>query len=60
MKVKCVLCEKINDIDDDSIMAKRLRNRPIHTYICDECYERITEKTTARLASREEKDLNDI
>ncbi|MGW8787084.1 DUF2197 domain-containing protein, partial [Heyndrickxia sporothermodurans] len=31
MKVKCVLCEKINDIDDDSIMAKRLRNRPIHT-----------------------------
>ncbi|MGW8787470.1 DUF2197 domain-containing protein, partial [Heyndrickxia sporothermodurans] len=30
------------------------------TYMCDECYERITEKTTARLASREEKDLNDI
>lgn len=49
MKVKCILCEKLETIDDDSIVAKRLRNRPIHTYMCDECHERITRKTNERL-----------
>ncbi|RAK23217.1 uncharacterized protein YlaI [Anoxybacillus vitaminiphilus] len=51
MKVKCVLCDKIDVIDDESLLAKRLRNRPIHTYMCPECHERITEKTKARLAT---------
>ncbi|WP_258535578.1 YlaI family protein [Bacillus sp. 03113] len=45
MKVKCVLCDKIESIDDHSFQAKRLRNRPIHTYMCKECDNRITEKT---------------
>ncbi|GIN37674.1 MULTISPECIES: YlaI family protein [Heyndrickxia] len=49
MKVKCILCEKLETIDDDSIVAKRLRNRPIHTYMCDECHDRITRKTNERL-----------
>lgn len=48
MRVKCVLCDKINVIDDESPIAKRLRNRPIHTYMCDECYERISIKTEER------------
>ncbi|MDX8364917.1 YlaI family protein [Cytobacillus sp. IB215665] len=51
MKVKCVLCDQINTIDDDSMQAKRLRNRPIHTYMCDACYVRIEEKTNMRLAT---------
>lgn len=54
MKVKCIICEKLDDLDDDSIVAKRLRNRPIHTYMCDECHDRIAEKTNARIAAREQ------
>jgi uncharacterized protein YlaI len=51
MRVKCVLCDRIDAIDDESLLAKRLRNRPIHTYMCQECYDRIAEKTKARLAT---------
>lgn len=49
MRVKCVLCDKIETIDDESPEAKRLRNRPIHTYMCDPCQERIAKKTNDRL-----------
>lgn len=51
MKVKCVLCDKIEHLDDETLLAKRLRNRPIHTFMCEECHNRITEKTKKRLAS---------
>ncbi|ALC91129.1 hypothetical protein AM500_15990 [Bacillus sp. FJAT-18017] len=51
MKVKCVLCDKIESIPDDALEAKRLRNRPIHTYMCEPCHERISEKTNERIAS---------
>lgn len=51
MKVQCVLCDKIDYLDDNDILAKRLRNRPIHTYMCKECHERIKIKTEARLAT---------
>ncbi|HLO11386.1 YlaI family protein [Neobacillus drentensis] len=49
MRVKCVICDKIESIENESLIAKRLRNRPIHTYMCNECSERITEKTNARI-----------
>jgi uncharacterized protein YlaI len=49
MRVKCVICDKIESIEDESPVAKRLRNRPIHTYMCNSCSERITEKTNARI-----------
>ncbi|WP_017727152.1 YlaI family protein [Halalkalibacterium ligniniphilum] len=48
MRVKCVLCDKIKTINDDLPLAKRLRNRPIHTYMCEPCEKRITEKTLAK------------
>ncbi|NMD71944.1 YlaI family protein [Bacillus sp. DNRA2] len=51
MRVKCFICDKIESIDDFSPLAKRLRNRPIHTYMCKPCEERITEKTNQRHAS---------
>lgn len=51
MRVKCVICDKIESIEDESLLAKRLRNRPIHTYLCNVCYERITEKTLARIST---------
>lgn len=49
MRVKCVICDKIESIEDESLEAKRLRNRPIHTYMCQECTNRISEKTKERL-----------
>ncbi|TCP30511.1 uncharacterized protein YlaI [Scopulibacillus darangshiensis] len=51
MRVKCVLCDKIEKIDDETLMAKRLRNRPVHTYMCDVCTERIGERTKDRWAT---------
>lgn len=51
MRVKCVICEKVERIDDESIVAKRLRNRPIHTYLCEICNTRISDKTKARIAT---------
>jgi uncharacterized protein YlaI len=51
MRVKCVICDKIESIEDGSPQAKRLRNRPIHTYLCKSCEERITEKTNARIST---------
>ncbi|WP_078554934.1 YlaI family protein [Bacillus alkalicellulosilyticus] len=65
MRVKCVLCDKIDNIEDYSPLAKKLRNRPIHTYMCPDCQGRVTEKTEERIASgnfklyRKKKDEND-
>ncbi|WP_062197736.1 YlaI family protein [Massilibacterium senegalense] len=47
MRVKCVLCDKIENIDSESSVAKKLRNRPVHTYMCQECTDRIAKKTIA-------------
>ncbi|MCP8970289.1 YlaI family protein [Ectobacillus ponti] len=51
MRVKCVLCDKIEALHDENPVAKRLRNRPIHTYMCNPCHDRITERTKERLAT---------
>lgn len=51
MHVKCVICDAVDQIDDHSPLAKKFRNRPIHTYMCIECHDRITKKTEARLAT---------
>jgi uncharacterized protein YlaI len=51
MKVKCVICDKVETIEDETLIAKRLRNRPIHTYMCNTCNERIEVKTNARIAT---------
>jgi uncharacterized protein YlaI len=51
MRVKCVVCDAINMLDNDLPLAKKLRNRPIHTYMCEECEDRIAKKTEARLAT---------
>ncbi|MFS0574390.1 YlaI family protein [Sporosarcina sp. 179-K 3D1 HS] len=51
MRVKCVICDEIGQLPDDLPLAKKLRNRPIHTYMCERCNERIAEKTIARIAT---------
>lgn len=49
MRVQCVICDQIENIPDDSPTAKRLRNRPIHTYMCKTCRDRIEQKTKDRI-----------
>ncbi|KXH79860.1 YlaI family protein [Sporosarcina sp. HYO08] len=51
MRVKCVICEQVGQLPDHAPLAKKLRNRPIHTYMCEQCHDRITEKTIARIAT---------
>lgn len=51
MQVKCVICDQVESIDDQSLQAKRLRNRRIHMYLCQPCYNRIDEKTKERHAT---------
>lgn len=51
MRVKCVICDIVEQLDDDNPVAKKLRNRPIHTFMCDTCKERIANKTAARIAT---------
>lgn len=63
MKLTCMLCDKVDHIDDDSLLAKRYRNHPLKTYLCTACKDRITEKTLERRkkhhpASAEEKAIH--
>ena len=51
MRVQCVICDKIEELVDDTLQAKSLRNRPIHTHMCNECHDRITARTKERLAT---------
>ncbi|ARK22596.1 DUF2197 domain-containing protein [Sporosarcina sp. P26b] len=51
MRVKCVLCDEIDHLEDDNPLAKKLRNRPIHTYMCPTCRERISDLTEKRIAT---------
>ncbi len=51
MKVQCVICDQQSEIDDDSPLAKKLRNRPIHTFMCNRCHTRIEKNTKSRIAS---------
>jgi uncharacterized protein YlaI len=49
MRVKCVICDAIHDLPNDLPLAKKLRNRPIHTFMCTTCSVRISENTQKRL-----------
>ncbi|HEX6922863.1 MAG TPA: YlaI family protein [Bacillales bacterium] len=55
MKVQCVLCDKIETLENETPLAKKLRNRPIHTYMCTECDKRISEQTKERFKHKEYK-----
>ena len=51
MKVQCAICDRIDELPDELPLAKKLRNRPIHTYMCPVCHDRIEERTNRRLAT---------
>ncbi|MBO1003555.1 YlaI family protein [Pseudogracilibacillus auburnensis] len=48
MQVQCVLCDKIESINDNSYEAKRLINKRIQSYLCQTCYDRIETNTKKR------------
>lgn len=48
MKVRCDLCEKIDTIDDNSLLAKKIIYRKVQSYLCEACYERIKINTLKR------------
>lgn len=48
MRVQCVICDVIETIDNELPLAKKIRNRPIHTYMCQTCHDRITKRTEER------------
>lgn len=48
MKVQCVICDAIEDINGDSILGKKLRNHPLVTHMCQSCRERIAKNTEKR------------
>ena len=49
MKAKCILCEKIDILDNDSFEAKKLINHPISTYMCTSCTDKISVQTKKRM-----------
>lgn len=51
MNVKCPICDNIDNIDADSPLAKKLRNRRKHLYLCPTCTDRIGKKTKLRHAT---------
>lgn len=48
MQVQCVICDKIESIENHSLEAKRLLNRKVQSYLCQACNDRIAEKTKKR------------
>ncbi len=51
MKVKCILCDRIDSIDSGTLLAKNLRKKRVMSYMCDDCNKRIKEKTEQRIAT---------
>ena len=51
MQVKCTLCDVVENIEDYSLQAKRLRNRKNYMYLCMKCNDRIKERTLERLST---------
>lgn len=51
MKATCILCNKIDEIDFDSLHAKNLRNRQEKLHMCHECGDRISKRTEERHAT---------
>ncbi|MFD1205885.1 MULTISPECIES: YlaI family protein [Sporosarcina] len=51
MRVKCVLCDEIGNLPEDTPLAKKLRNHPINTYMCEQCKDRITNETNRRIST---------
>lgn len=40
-EVQCIICDTNVLIDENTVEAKRLRNNPIRTFMCDDCKSRL-------------------
>ncbi|MBC3014254.1 hypothetical protein KV47_02050 [Staphylococcus haemolyticus] len=40
-EVQCIICDTKVLIDEHTVEAKRLRNNPIRTFMCDDCKSRL-------------------
>ncbi|AKL91582.1 DUF2197 domain-containing protein [Staphylococcus capitis] len=41
LEVQCIICDTKVFIDEQTVEAKRLRNNPIRTFMCDDCKSRL-------------------
>ena len=41
LEVQCIICDTKVFIDENTVEAKRLRNNPIRTFMCDDCKSRL-------------------
>jgi len=48
VQVQCVICDKVERIEDGSLQAKQLYNRKLQSYLCKTCDNRIAENTRKR------------
>lgn len=44
----CPICDRVETIDTNSPLAKKLRNRRKHLYLCKACTDRVTKNTLKR------------
>ncbi|MCI2947340.1 YlaI family protein [Staphylococcus caledonicus] len=40
-EVQCIICDTKVLIDENTVEAKRIRNNPIKTFMCDDCKSRL-------------------
>ena len=40
-KEKCIICDTEVLLDENTVIAKRLKNNPIQSFMCDECKSRL-------------------
>src|SRR5690625_7935750 len=48
VNVKCILCDKVEQIEKNSLYAKKLRSDYLKLHLCKSCNERITKRTKSR------------
>ena len=44
MRVKCILCERVDTLEPFSLVAKEIQKRRKLSYLCPDCDQRITQK----------------
>lgn len=49
MRIQCILCDKVEHIDENSVYGKELRNNYLKLHLCKTCHKRIKRKTEERI-----------
>nr|WP_289039048.1 DUF2197 domain-containing protein [uncultured Allobacillus sp.] len=44
MRVKCILCDRVDTLEPFSLLAKELQKKRKLSYLCPDCDQRITQK----------------